>query len=425
MANKIKLWGILANGFLLTALIMSFFDLPNQALLIIGGILIMIFIVVPVFLVFSNRQSSANKKINWGLALSSFLFIPILFFILQDVLLSFKTAIIILSVTGSYILWYIINAFRQGGLIWNKVSFFHYWLMFIILIFSCTPIELQLADNSYNPIIENPAYPKGEGSLIYIDGGHRNFHTLDTRLFSTGRLLEQDGYRVQSFNEIVSLEKLEECDIFLIVNALNQNNVKNWVRPIYSAFSSDEVNDIKNWVYSGGALFLIADHMPFPGAIDNLATQFGFEYEDGFARDTVGNADYFDRKSKSLINNTITNGRDSNESVDSILTFSGSAIKLPADATPILQFDSTWVSYKPDAAWEFEGVKPSSVNGYSQGAYKTFGKGRVIVFGEAMMFTAQLGGGLSWIKIGMNSESSPDNYQLFLNSIHWLDGLID
>jgi len=404
---------------------MSFFNLPNQALLIIGGILIMIFIVVPIFLVFSNRQSSANKKINWGLALSSFLFIPILFFILQDVLISFKTAIFMLSFTGTYILWYIINAYRQGSLIWKRFSFFHYWLMFIILIFSCTPIELQLADNSYNPIIENPAYSMGEGPLIYIDGGHSNFHTLDTRLFSTGRLLEQDGYRVQSYDEIVSLEKLEECEIFLIVNALNKKNVENWVRPIYPAFSSDEVNVIKNWVSEGGSLFLIADHMPFPGAINNLATQFGFEYEDGFARDTLGNADYFYRKSKSLISNTITNGRVNNESVDSILTFTGSAIKLPADAAPILKFDSTWVSYKPNVAWEFKGIKPSSINGYSQGAYKTFGKGRVIVFGEAMMFTAQLGGGLSWIKIGMNSESSPDNYQLFLNSIHWLDRLID
>ncbi len=425
MENKIKLWGILANGLLLIALLMSFFKLPNQAILIIGGILIMGFVVVPVFLVFSNRQNPANKKINGGLALCSFLFVPILFFVLQDVLISFKAGLIILAVTGGYILWYSINAYRQGWLNWQRFSFLHYWLMFIILIILCTPIELQLADKSYNPAIENPAYPRGTGPLIYIDGGHNNFHTLEARLASTGRLLAQDGYRVQSFNKIVSLEKLAKCKIFIIVNALNQKNVAHWVRPIHPAFSGDEVNAIKNWVAEGGALLLIADHMPFPGAINNLAMQFGFAYEDGFARDTVGNADYFYRKAKSLANNAITNGRDNREKVDSILTFSGSAIKIPADATSILKFDSTWVSFKPNAAWAFEGTEPTSINGYSQGAYKAFGKGRVVVFGEAMMFTAQLGGGLSWMKIGMNAESSPDNYQLLLNSIHWLDGLLD
>ena len=317
------------------------------------------------------------------------------------------------------------SALRHGRLIWRKFSFYHYWLLFIILLILCTPIELQLADKSFNPIIETPAYSNGEGPLIYFDGGHSNFHTLDTRLFSTGRLLEQDGYQVQSYNESISKENLEKCKILLIANALNKKNVENWVRPIYPAFTDDEVNVIKNWVYEGGALFLIADHMPFPGAIDNLASQFGFEYLDGNANDTLGNPDYFYRSSNSLVSNSITNGRNSYEKVDSILTFSGSAIKLPPDATSILEFDSTWVSYNPERAWDFEGIKPVSISGYSQGAYKSYGKGRIVVSGEAMMYTAQLGGGLSWIKLGMSSESCPDNYQLLLNSIHWLDGLID
>ncbi len=36
-------------------------------------------------------------------------------------------------------------------------------------------------------------------------------------------------------------------------------------------------------------------------------------------------------------------------------------------------------------------------------------------------FTAQSAAGLSWIKLGMNSPSCPNNYKLFLNIIHWLD----
>jgi hypothetical protein len=56
------------------------------------------------------------------------------------------------------------------------------------------------------------------------------------------------------------------------------------------------------------------------------------------------------------------------------------------------------------------------------GAYKTYGEGKVVVYSDAMMFTAQLGGGLSWIKLGLNSKLNPENHRLLLNTIHWLDG---
>jgi hypothetical protein len=72
-----------------------------------------------------------------------------------------------------------------------------------------------------------------------------------------------------------------------------------------------------------------------------------------------------------------------------------------------------------------DSVEPYPIEGYSMGAYREFEMGKVVVYGEAMMFTAQLGAGLSWVKIGMNSPKSPNNYQLLLNTIHWLDGLID
>ena len=65
-----------------------------------------------------------------------------------------------------------------------------------------------------------------------------------------------------------------------------------------------------------------------------------------------------------------------------------------------------------------------NAKGLSQGAYKKFGKGRVVVFGEAAMFTAQLVG-LEQIKMGMNNIAAPENFQLLLNIIHWLDGKLD
>ncbi|MGB0915797.1 MAG: hypothetical protein ACPGVI_06975, partial [Crocinitomicaceae bacterium] len=44
--------------------------------------------------------------------------------------------------------------------------------------------------------------------------------------------------------------------------------------------SKEEITFIKNWVKKGGKLVLIADHMPFAGAANDLAKAFGFEFCD-------------------------------------------------------------------------------------------------------------------------------------------------
>ena len=110
-----------------------------------------------------------------------------------------------------------------------------------------------------------------------------------------------------------------------------------------------------------------------------------------------------------------------NESVDSIRAFGGSGFLIPPDAFSILTFDSTYYQWEANADGDKKPVEPYSIKGYSQGAFKEFGKGKIIVFSEAMMFTAQSAAGLSWIKMGMNSSTCPNNYKLFLNIIHWLD----
>jgi len=79
----------------------------------------------------------------------------------------------------------------------------------------------------------------------------------------------------------------------------------------------------------------------------------------------------------------------------------------------------------PDTAWVFDDETTKfNVDGWSQGAYKKYGKGKIVVFGEAAMFTAQLAGPQKR-KAGMNNEVAPENYQLLLNIIHWLDGKLE
>lgn len=208
----------------------------------------------------------------------------------------------------------------------------------------------------------------------------------------------------------------------MVVNAVHESNLQQWALPVPSAFNDEEIECVRKWVENGGSLFLVADHMPFAGAASRLASQFGFTLHNGFAMDTARRDDYFCRINNSLHSNIITNGNNTDEWTDSILTFTGHAFEIPGDATPLMIFPDGFMEWCPDTAWVFNHTIPLPINGLYQGAFKEYGEGRVVILGEAMMITAQLIGGLSWKKIGMNSPKAPYNHQLLLNIIHWLDG---
>jgi hypothetical protein len=64
------------------------------------------------------------------------------------------------------------------------------------------------------------------------------------------------------------------------------------------------------------------------------------------------------------------------------------------------------------------------VGGWYQGAAIRFGKGRVAVFGEAAMFSAQLAGPNRG-PMGMNAPVAARNPQFLLNVMHWLSGTLE
>jgi hypothetical protein len=284
----------------------------------------------------------------------------------------------------------------------------------------------QIGDPDFNPPIFNPAYPPGEGSKIYIDEAHNNFHTMDGRYKPFADLLAKDGYVVKPFNDSVTKKSFEDVDILVISNALNSRNTQDWTLPTPSAFNENEIYNIVEWVRDGGSLFLIADHMPFPGAAQDLAEAFGFNLNNGFAFDSTGSGtQLFIREDGTLKDNFITNGRTMQERVDSIYSFTGQAIQIPKDATPVLFLNENFISLMPDTAWNFkDDTKKISVSGWSQGAVKKFGNGKVAIWGEAAMFSAQIAGEQK-AKVGMNAPKANYNYQLLLNIIHWLDNLIE
>ncbi|MCF7569640.1 DUF4350 domain-containing protein [Sabulilitoribacter arenilitoris] len=299
-------------------------------------------------------------------------------------------------------------------------------LILIILILPICSFSQQVADTLYNPKIQNTVYENGEGPTVFIDEGHHNFHTKNGRYKAFSNLLERDGYNVKEYKGKFNENDLSKGKILVISNALNEINVEDWVLPNPSAFSKSEIEAVKKWVNSGGSLFLIADHMPMAGAAKDLAMEFEFEFTNGFVFDTINRGPaYFNLKEKTLAESIITKGRNSFESVNQIATFTGQAFKIPDDANPILTFNKNYVNMLPDTAWVFDkNTTKYNVEGWSQGAYKKYGKGRIVVFGEAAMFSAQLAGPKKR-KMGMNNKVAPENYQLLLNIIHWLDGVIE
>jgi len=284
----------------------------------------------------------------------------------------------------------------------------------------------QVADTTYNPPIKNPIYEQGKGSVVFIDEGHHNFHTKEGRYKAFANLVERDGYIVNRYKGSFTNENLSKGKILVISNSLNEINVENWYLPTPSAFSEEEIKIVEQWVKDGGSLFLIADHMPMAGAAEDLAGVFGFEFTNGFVFhiSTSQGTAYFETNDSTLVESRITKGRSATENVKNVVSFTGQAFKIPSDATSVLKFNSEYVNTLPDTAWVFKDIPRTPVKGWSQGAYKKFGKGRVVVWGEAGMFTAQLAGP-GKIKFGMSRDIAKENYQLLLNIIHWLDGKLD
>jgi hypothetical protein len=299
-------------------------------------------------------------------------------------------------------------------------------IVFLLGMISVNLFSQQIADSAFLPVIAKPEYAKEKGSLVVIDEGHNNFHTADGRYLPFASLLRADGYVVKGYAGDFNKSGLKGIKILVIANALNRINIQNWYLPTPSAFTYAEIEVVKRWVEAGGSLFLIADHMPFGGSASELAGAFGFKFTNGFAADTSspGNI-FFYRKDSTLLPCSITDGRNPAEAVNKVVTFTGQAFRTPPGASVILKFDDRYLLMETDTAWVFDkNTRYTHIKDWSQGAYTKYGKGRVVMFGEAAMFSAQLAGA-SKNKIGMNSAYAEENYKLLLNIIHWLDGKFD
>lgn len=294
------------------------------------------------------------------------------------------------------------------------------WIVVVVFLFSSQYYAQQQADTNFNLTIENPRYPLNEGPLILIDGLHNNLHQVDGNFAPFAKLARKDGFRVEA---LVDWKQLQKADILVIANPIHSDNQGNWVRPIHSAFSLEEINKIQGFVYNGGRLLLIADHMPFAGASQELGQAFGIEFCDGFAQlsQKENGRDVFSQTNGRLNECALTDGT-LGDSIQKLYSFMGSSFALPDSAVAVLSFLPEDQCLAPDIAWQFDDNTPSSpLEDHVQGAIFQFGNGKVAVFGEAAMFTAQnvTQNGHTY-KIGFNSPFAPQNAPFVRNVLAWL-----
>ena len=298
----------------------------------------------------------------------------------------------------------------------------HIPLRALIFVLTIAPIasSQQQADLTFDASVKNPAYATTHPSVL-IDEAHFNFHTASGRYKPFADLISNDGYRVTPNKEKFTAESLHAFDILVISNAgAAQPSNADASKP---AFSDAECDAVREWVRAGGALLLIADHAPAGAAAANLSARFGVDMSKGFTADPTNyervSLDVswirFSRANKNLGDHPITRGRDASEHINSVLSFTGQSLKGPKESAAFLKLSAQ--AYDVDDLNNPDKAKITAAAGRAQAVALPFGKGRVVVFGEAAMLTAQNR------NFGMNYPGT-DNKQFVLNVMHWLSGLL-
>jgi len=266
----------------------------------------------------------------------------------------------------------------------------------------------QVADTTFRPPIERPAYPVGTGPVVQIDEAHQNFHTAAGRYSPFADLLRRDGYVVKASGARFTAEALKSGRVLVISNANRETDPSESTSSDRSAFSPEEIATVRDWVAGGGSLLLIADHEPWAPAAEALGRAFGIRFRGGMANIPENSSGrlVFRKSNGTLMDHPVTEG------IDEVATFAGSSFEMDARREALLVFGPQTYSY----SGQNESVP---VTGHLQGAVLRYKTGRVAVFGEAAMFTAQLTGE-DRHPMGMNAAIAKQNPQFVLNVMHWL-----
>jgi hypothetical protein len=344
----------------------------------------------------------------------------------------------------------------------SRVTFFS--VLAFLTLASAVTYSQQIADPNFDAKAARPAYTKSRPKVLF-DEAHNNFHTTMGRYKPFADLIVSDGYAVTPNKEKFTKELLDGYNVLLIANALGGTGT-NSPEAGNPAFTEEECDAVRDWVRGGGALLLIADHAPYGAAAETLSLRFGVEMSKGYTSDSAnfdpesGNQSFllFTRDNGLLMNHSITQGRDATERINRVMTFTGQSLKpsmgsgdaflklsdtamdaaAPSHAdiqaaiararageggTPVERLPSGPALPPGATAVRVPPGKKTSAAGRAQAVAIGFGKGRVVVLGEAALLSAQLAAG-DRTPFGMNRKGI-DNRQLGLNIMHWLSRLLN
>jgi hypothetical protein len=304
----------------------------------------------------------------------------------------------------------------------NKPSRFLFGSLLMLVLCMASPAQ-QLADPHFNPTVEHPAYTKNYPRVLF-DEAHNNSQTVAGPYKPFADLLFSDGYQIVVNRKPFTKVLLATSKILVIANALGAEDTdeEGAERP---AFTEEESDLVRDWVRDGGALLLIVDDAPFSSAAESLAKRLDVEMGKGVTMDSANsdkvskNAGFivYSRENKLLLDHSITKGRTDSERINRVMTFVGQSLKGPEGSEVILKLSETAIDRLPG-----DSPKESPAAGRAQALAFKFGKGRVVVLGDAAMLSAQLTGSDNQ-PFGMNTPDI-DNRQLTLNIMHWLSGVL-
>lgn len=293
----------------------------------------------------------------------------------------------------------------------------------LVIMMSAAAHAQQLADPHFNANVANPAYTKNYPRVLF-DEAHNNFHTAAGPYKPFADLIFSDGYQLVVNRKPFTKVLLSGFKIMVIANALGAEDAdeEGAERP---AFTDEEADMVRDWVRGGGALLFIADDAPFSSAAETLAKRLEIDMGKGVTLDPA-NSDkgsknpgfiVYSRENHLLVDHSITKGRNDAEQINRVMTFVGQSLKGPEGSEVILKLADTATDRLPG-----ETPKDNPAAGRAQALAFKFGKGRVVVLGDAAMLSAQLTGSDNQ-PFGMNTPDV-DNRQLTLNIMHWLSGVL-
>ena len=310
-------------------------------------------------------------------------------------------------------------------------------LLVLVISSGRTPSAQSRPDLDFRFANDRPAFAAGQGPLVCIDVGHNNFQTemVPGALQPFTTLLAADGFKTTEIPAPFTHNSLAKCNVLVIARAFATANAKGqWKFPHDSAFSSDELEAMYQWIREGGGLFLITHHAPAPGAVSDLATMLGAVMVDGTARLTNQRPspnlaplpDVFTRRAGNMADHSILRGRSTVEAIDHVAAWTGTAFKTSREWSPLL-------TYGPDAvAWAALGVFPAlevprerwpyfDISSWAYAATRHLDRGRVALLAGSTTCTALVD---SDGPFGMNHPAADQNAQFCLNTVRWLSDLL-